>query len=130
MSLGEKVPSFLLTRAQSQAESDRARIDASLEDFDVLMTPVFTRRPPLIGEWSGLPAPVMLNSMVSFIPHAAFWNHTGQPAASIPVDVAPDGFPLAVQLVGRSDGEPALLSLAAQLEEATGWPERRPPFAT
>ena len=57
------------------------------------------------------------------------WNHTGQPAAAVPVETAPDGFPVAVQLVGRTDGETTLLSLAAQLETDTGWLERRPPLA-
>ena len=129
-SLGSKIPGFVISRAHEQEEADRDRAGKLLEEFDVLMTPVVTHRPPLIGEWWGLPAPVMLNSMMSFVPHAAFWNHTGQPAASVPVEVADDGFPLSVQLVGRSDDEPTLLSLSAQLEEATGWPARRPAFAT
>ena len=47
----------------------------------------------------------------------------------MPVETAPDGFPVAAQLVGRPDGEATLLALAAQLEEATGWTERRPPLA-
>ena len=37
-----------------------------------------------------------------------------------------DGLPLAVQLIGQPAGEGALLALAAQLEEAHGWAERRP----
>ena len=98
-------------------------------DFDVLLTPLLTRRPPPIGEWMGLPAPVMLNGMVNFVPHLAFWNHTGQPAAAVPVETAPDGFPVAVQLAGRTDDEATLLALSAQLEADTGWLERRPPSA-
>jgi amidase len=34
-----------------------------------------------------------------------------------------------VQLVGRPGDEATLLSLAAQLETATGWLARRPPLA-
>ena len=128
-SMSAKMPSFLLVRAHAQEAADRERIGALLADFDVLMTPVFTRRPPLIGEWSGLPAPLMLNGMANFIGNVPIWNHTGQPAAAVPVETAPDGFPVAVQLVGRTDGETTLLSLAAQLETDTGWLERRPPLA-
>jgi amidase len=71
----------------------------------------------------------MLNGMVNFVPHLAFWNHTGQPAAALPVETAPDGFPVAVQLAGRTDDEATLLALSAQLEADTGWLERRPPLA-
>ncbi|HKH18279.1 MAG TPA: amidase [Solirubrobacteraceae bacterium] len=128
-SMGAKIPSFVVERAHAQEAADRERIGAVFDAFDVLMTPVFTRRPPLIGEWSGLPAPLMLNGMANFVPHLPIWNHTGQPAAAIPVESAPDGFPVAVQLVGRTGDEATLLSLSAQLETETGWLERRPPLA-
>jgi amidase len=128
-SMGAKIPSFLVERARAQEAADRERIGSVFADFDVLMTPVFTRRPPPIGEWSGLPAPLMLNGMANFVPHLGIWNHTGQPAAAVPVESAPDGFPVAVQLVGRTGDEATLLSLSAQLESDTGWLERRPPLA-
>jgi len=95
----------------------------------VLVTPVLTRRPPLLGEWLGPPATLLVDGMAAFTAHLAIWNHTGQPAASVPVETAPDGFPVAVQLVGRPGDEATLLSLAAQLETATGWLDRRPPIA-
>ena len=91
--------------------------------------PVVTRRPPLVGEWDDLPAPVMLNGMVNYTAFLGFWNHTGQPAASVPSEVAADGFPVGVQLVGRPGDEATLLSLAAQLEADSGWAARRPPLA-
>ena len=128
-SMGAKIPSFVAERARAQEGPDRERIGALLSEFDVLMTPALTRRPPLIGEWMGLPAPVMLNGMMNFVPHLGIWNHTGQPAAAVPVEMAPDGFPVAVQLVGRRDDEETLLSLSAQLESAIRWTERRPPLA-
>ena len=129
VSMGAKIPSFLVTRAQGQEEPDRARVAASLEGFDLLMTPALMRRPPLIGEWSGLPGPVMLNGMANFVAYLPIWNHFGQPAAAVPVETAPDGFPVGVQLVGPQGGEPTLLSLSAQLEDACGWLERRPALA-
>ena len=99
------------------------------EHADVVLTPALTRRPPPIGEWTGLPAPVMLQGMLNFVVFLGLWNHTGQPACSVPAEPAPDGFPVGAQLVGRPDDEATLLALAAQLEAATGWTERRPPLA-
>jgi amidase len=50
----------------------------------------------------------------------------GNPAASVPAGIGADGLPLAIQLVGRTDDEPTLLSLAAQLEAARPWPLTAP----
>jgi amidase len=127
--MGAKIPSFLVERAHAQEAADRERIAASLEGYDVLMTPAVTRRPPPIGEWHGLPAPLMLNGMANFVAYLPIWNHTGQPAAALPVELAPDGFPVAIQLVGRPGEDATLISLSAQLETATGWLARRPPPA-
>jgi amidase len=126
--LGARTPDFLIRRAHEQEAADRDRVMRVLEDCDVVLTPVLTSRPPLIGTWLGLPAPVMVNAMAAFTAHLAIWNHTGQPAAAVPVETAPDGFPVAVQLVGRPGDEATLLTLAAELEAATGWPDRRPPL--
>jgi amidase len=67
--------------------------------------------------------------MSAWYPFAAVWNHTGQPAASIPAgwDEA-SGLPRAVMLVGRPNDEPTLISLAAQIEAARPWADRRPPI--
>jgi amidase len=127
--LGTRLPAALVRRALAAEAADRDRANAIFEHADVVLTPVFTRRPPLIGEWTGLPAPVMLNGMVSFVAFLGLWNHTGQPACSVPSDPAPDGFPVGAQLVGRPGDEATLLALAAELEEATRWTERRPPLA-
>ena len=128
-SLGAKLPGPVVRRALAGEAADRARANAIFDEVDVLVTPTLTRRPPLVGEWSDLPAPVMLNGMVNFVAFLGFWNHTGQPAASVPSELAGDGFPVGVQLVGRPGDEATLLSLAAQLEADSGWTERRPPVA-
>jgi amidase len=60
------------------------------------------------------------------IAYTALWNVTGNPAASVPAGMAPDGLPLAVQLVGRPDDETTILSVAAQLERARPWAQQRP----
>jgi amidase len=128
--LGRGIPGPLVQRALGQEAADRDRVGVLLREFDVLLSPLLTRRPPPVGEWEGLPAPVALSGMAHFTAFLGFWNHTGQPAAAVPVEQAADGFPVGVQLIGRPDDEATLLSLSAQLESATSWPSRRPPLAT
>ena len=128
-SLAAKVPGPIVRRALAGEAADRARANAIFERSTCSITPMLTRRPPLVGEWSDLPAPVMLNGMANFVAFLGFWNHTGQPAASVPSEVAGDGFPVGAQLVGRPGDEATLLSLAAQLEADSGWAARRPPVA-
>ena len=125
--LGAKIPGPLVRRAHAQEAADRDKVNTLLAEFDAMLLPTLTRRPPRVGEWLGQPAPLMLNNMANLTAHLALWNHTGQPAISVPADPAADGFPVGVQLVGPPDGEPRLLALAAQLEDATGWTARRPP---
>jgi amidase len=67
-----------------------------------------------------------LIGMVRLAPYAGAFNHTGQPAASVPAGFAADGFPLSTQLVGPPDSEALLVSVAAQLEKHTGWPAHTP----
>jgi amidase len=87
---------------------------------------MFTRRPPRVREFEGRSGARTLVGMVRFAPYAGTFNHTGQPAAAVPAGFAGDGFPRGAQLVAPPDGERVLLGLAAQLEAAQGWTDRRP----
>jgi amidase len=96
--------------------------------YDLLLTPTLAAPTPAVGTVDGShrdPSATLLAA----IPYAAFtlaWNVTGQPAISLPLG-STDGLPLGVQLVGPAGGEPTLLAIAAQLEQARPWRERRPP---
>jgi amidase len=125
--IGSMVPAAAIARAKAAAQSDAAALWRPFSDVDLVMTPMFTRRAPRIGAYEGRPAAIALNGSIRFVPWCGPYNHTGQPAASIPAGFTDDGFPLAVQMVAPRDGERVLLALAAQLEGALGTADRRPP---
>jgi amidase len=128
--LGRLYPEKALAAARAAEPADRERLGRLFADgVDALLTPMFTRRPVPVGTWEGRGALATYEGMGRFVPYCPPWNVTGQPAMSVPAGFAADGFPLAVQIVAPPDGEPALLSLAAQLERARGWPAVRPPIA-
>ena len=55
-------------------------------------------------------------------------NATGNPAMSVPLYWDADGLPIGSHFIGRMDDEATLFRLAAQLEEARPWFDRRPPL--
>ena len=129
--LGGLIPAAALARARAQEAADAARINRVFEEsVDVVLTPMFTRRPPKVLEYEGRSAFWTVNGTARFVPYPGVFNHTGQPAAAVPSGFTGDGFPLAVQLVGPPEGEGVLLSLAAQLERERDWPAHRPAMAT
>jgi amidase len=100
-----------------------------LEPYDALLTPALAERPLPLGTLDTAAEKPMDTFTRSglFTPFTPVFNATGQPGISLPMFEGEDGLPLAVQLVGRPAGEAQLLSLAAQIEEAHPWRQRRPP---
>ena len=65
---------------------------------------------------------------VHYAAFTAGFNATGQPAISLPLHWSDDGLPIGVQLVADMGREDLLLRVAAQLEQAQPWAQRRPPL--
>jgi amidase len=70
----------------------------------------------------------MLINAASWVPFTPVFNVTGQPAVSLPLHQSSGGLPVGVQFVGPPAGEEMLIALAAQLEQARPWADRRPPL--
>jgi amidase len=120
---------YLLGRTQLSAVS--RGIVALWETYDVILSPALAGRPVRIGEidaCSDDPWDDFKRSS-EFTPYAAIYNVTGQPAITLPLFQGDDGLPTSIQLGGRPAGEAGLLSLAAQLEAARPWANRRPELA-
>ena len=101
-----------------------------LAPYDALLTPALAERPLPLGTLdTAAPDPMSTFTRSGlFTPFTPIFNASGQPGISLPLFQGEDGLPLGVQLVGRPAGEAALLALAAQVEEARPWAERRAPL--
>ncbi len=130
-SMVKKMGSIEGLAANVRLQRHARRLVAFLERYDALLTPALAERPLPLGTLdTAAPDPMATFTRSGlFTPFTPIFNATGQPGISLPLFEGPDGLPLGVQLVGRPAGEGALLALAAQLEEASPWAERRPPIA-
>ena len=69
----------------------------------------------------------VMDQLFSVFTYTPLINMTGQPAISLPLHWTDDGLPVGVHFVARFGAEDLLLRLAAALEEARPWRDRRPP---
>ena len=108
------------------------RLVSFLQPYDALLTPALAERPLPLGTLdTAAPEPMSTFTRSGlFTPFTPVFNASGQPGISLPLYQGEDGLPLGVQIVGRPAGEAPLLALAAQLEEARPWAERRPPVGS
>jgi amidase len=127
--LGNLLPDSLFERALRGREADAARVNAIFDSVDVLITPVMGGTAVPIRRWEGQGALRTVLGMSRFYPYCVPWNHLGNPAMSVPMGIADDGLPLAVQIIGRPGDEATLLSLAGQLEAERPWADKRPPIS-
>jgi amidase len=116
-------------RAAASLQLLARRIVAFWEDTEIVLTPTLARPPVPIGwQESAAGALAQLHRNVEFTPFTSVANLTGLPAMSVPLHWSEDGLPIGVQAIGPPAGDSLLLSLAAQLEAARPWADRRPPL--
>jgi amidase len=100
---------------------------AATSELDAVLTPTLAQPPALVGQLRNDNDPAAdFEAQKQFTPFTAAYNMSGQPAVSIPLHWNDAGLPIGVQLIGRPCDEVTLLQLAAQLEAASPWSDRRP----
>ncbi len=96
--------------------------------YDVLLSPTVAEPPLPLGTTD-----MMSNDLDAYnerlfrlIPFTPQFNVSGGPAASIPLYWTPDGLPVGIQFGADFGNEAVLFRLAAQLEQAQPWRQKRP----
>jgi amidase len=100
-------------------------------DYDVLLTPTLCEPPPPLGTFHDPPDNPWqaLLRAAQFMPFTPLCNFTGLPGMSMPLFWNSEGIPIGTHFVGRFGDEATLFRLAAQLEAARPWADRRPPVS-
>jgi amidase len=100
---------------------------ALLADYDLLALPAT----PLVSVPAATPFPTEIDG--THLDRYFLWQRlacrvvvTAHPALSVPGGFSADGLPVGLQLVGPHRGDLELLNVAAAIEAATGFGERRP----
>ena len=104
------------------------RLNAVFDDHDLVITPTTAAPPPPAEISREAGALRSFNHGSPYVCYTPTWNHVGQPAASVPAGFDADGLPTAIQLAGPPNSETTIISLAAQIEAAQPWRDRRPPL--
>ena len=98
--------------------------------YDILLTPTTGEPAPTIAEMvPDRDEPWRIDKRYARI--AVFtipFNVTGHPAISLPLGTSATGLPIGVQLVAAHFREDVLIRVAAALETAAPWHDRRPPL--
>ena len=103
---------------------------ALYRNFDVLLQPMTLSPPPPLGflDPMNVRAREFNRRQGQIFGLTPLANLTGQPSMSVPMGLSSDKLPLGMMFSGRYGDEATLFRLAAQLERASPWIERKPPI--
>ncbi|MBS0373748.1 MAG: amidase [Proteobacteria bacterium] len=117
--------------AQHAAHRAALAMGRAFEHVDVLLSPTTATLPPPVGSFGaagpGFDPARWAAAAYGFAPFTELFNVTGQPAASVPVHLSPQGLPVGVQLIARHGRDDLLLRLAAALEAKGDGRRHHPP---
>ena len=126
--IGRVVGRRLLPLAKRMDPGLRRRVGRIFQLADVVLTPTTAQLPFRVGALDGAGYQKTQSASAAACPYAWPWNVLGWPGMSVPAGLSANGLPIGAQLLGHDSDEATLISLAAQLEAAERWPDRRPPI--
>jgi len=124
-----------MTGPQLAAAGARLNADALAYDtwfpahqFDLVVSPVLSSGPPLLGEVGpSVPFDTLVARLKAYVGYTPIHNIAGAPSMSVPLYWTPDGLPVGTMLSARAGNERTLFELAYELEAARPWAHRIPP---
>lgn len=126
----EQLTAIDVMQAEANRNAVNRTVGAWFEGVDLLVTPTNAEPAWPLGWMNAddrtLDGPAWLEKVFSKVPFTALFNLSGQPAISLPLAESSDGLPIGIQLVARYGREDLLIRVAAALEEALPWRQRRP----
>ena len=122
-------PEYLL--AIQDVQQHVRQISKFFVDHDLWLTTTLGQPPVPLGTLVYQDDPFELRRrMAKFSPYTYISNATGQPAMSLPLHWTADDLPVGLHFTARYGEEATLIRLAAQLEEARPWRDRKPQICT
>lgn len=126
----ETLPTSALERGYAHFAQLPAQLAAFHTRYDILLSPVLTAPPPLLGTYGpSVPAERLMQDMFDWIAYTPLQNLAGTPAISLPLSTSDDGLPIGCMFGADRGREELLLALACELEAAAPWVDRWPPLS-
>ena len=125
---GRQASALMMADANVAFQAAAKTMADLLTRYDVLLSPTLAKPPAKLGVLGLSPVDLAAyaGEALSYSPYTAIANMTGQPSMSVPLHWSADGLPIGTMFTGRYGDEATLLRLAAQLEKAQPWAQKRP----
>jgi Asp-tRNA(Asn)/Glu-tRNA(Gln) amidotransferase A subunit family amidase len=127
---GGQVSAVDYTRAVAVLHRTGRMMGTFFQRHDLLLTPTLPKPPERIGVFDMNTEDIEAygKAVGLFTSFTAPFNAAGNPAISLPLAWSEQGLPIGIQLGARYGEEATLLRVAAQLEQARPWFNRRAPI--
>jgi len=135
----EPLTRFLISMSESISAEDYARavlvnhqtgrtMGRFHQQFDVILAPTLSREPIPIGYLVEAPQDEYVDRLFKFMGDTSIYNQTGQPSISLPLCWSSNNLPIGMMFTAAFGNDALLFRLAAQLEKAHPWWDKRPPL--
>ncbi len=127
---GQDTPASELLQAIHTIHRLGRQVAGFFEDYDILLSPVLLTPPVPLGtlDMASPDTSTYATNLSNYFGFTNLFNVTGQPSMSVPLYWTAGGLPVGLQFTAKFGHEALLFRLAAQLEQAQPWQDKRPPI--